>query len=74
MRCVKKCLSFWRRRLEANAGNMFLTGAVEANDLFQEALQRFTQWLWIEHPTFQLRDGHSTTRCRRPSELFVITA
>jgi len=61
----------WRH---ANAGNMFPTWAVEVNDLYQEALQRFTQWPWIEHPTFQLRGRHSTTRYRRPSEIFVVNA
>jgi len=27
----------------------------------QGALRKFTQWLWIEHPTFQLGGGHFTT-------------
>jgi len=33
---------------------MFLNVAVEANDLAQGALQRFTQCGWIGHATFQL--------------------
>ena len=35
--------------------------AVELNVLAQAALRRFSQWPWIDHPTFQLRDGHFTT-------------
>jgi len=31
--------------------------AVEVNALAQGALRQFTQWLWIEHPTFQLGGG-----------------
>jgi len=30
----------------------FLPGAVEVNALAQGALRQFTQWLWIEHPTY----------------------
>jgi len=40
---------------------MLLAGAVEVNALAQGTLQQFTQWLWIEHPTFQLGGGHFTT-------------
>jgi len=35
---------------------LLLAGAVGVNALAQVALRRFTQWLWIEHATFQLRD------------------
>jgi len=37
---------------------VLLAGAVEVNALAQGALRQFTQWLWIEHPTFQLGGGH----------------
>jgi len=39
----------------------FLPGQFEVNTLAQGALQQITQWLWIEHPTFPLGDGHFTT-------------
>jgi len=42
--------SWW----QAEAWIVLLTGAVEVNALVQGALRRFTQWPWIEHPTFQL--------------------
>ena len=29
-------------------------------------LRQFTQWLWIEHPTFQLGGGHFTTELTPP--------
>jgi len=40
---------------------LLLTGAVEASDLAQGALRRFTQCRWTVHTTFQLWGGHSTT-------------
>jgi len=40
---------------------VLLAGAIEVNALAQGALRQFTQWLWIEHPTFQLGGGHFTT-------------
>jgi len=40
---------------------MLCVGAVAVNALAQGALRRLTQWLRIEHPTFQLGGGHSTT-------------
>jgi len=43
--------------------SMMLLGAVEANAL---ALRRSTQWPLVEHPTFQLRGGHSTTELSSP--------
>jgi len=46
---------FWR---QAEAWNVLLAGAVEVNALAQGALRQFTQWLRIEHPTFQLGGGH----------------
>ena len=36
------------------------------NALAQGALRQFTQWLWIEHPTFQLGGGHFTTELMPP--------
>ena len=48
----------WR---QAKAWSLLLSVAVEVNALAQGALRRFTQWWWIEHPTFQLRGGHFTT-------------
>jgi len=35
---------------------LFLAGAVGVNALAQVAQRRLSQWLWIEHATFQLRD------------------
>ena len=37
------------------------------NALAQGALRQFTQWLWIDHPTFQLGGGHFTTELMPPS-------
>jgi len=54
----------WR---QAEACIVFLSGEVEVNALAQEAVRQFTQWLWIEHPIFQLRGRHFTT------ELFTLS-
>jgi len=35
-----------------------LSGRFWVNTLAQGVLRQFTQWPWIEHPTFQLRGGH----------------
>jgi len=43
----------WR---QAEAWIVLLPGAVEVNVLAQGALRQFTQWPWIEQPTFQLGD------------------
>jgi len=48
----------WR---QAEAWIVLLVGTVEVSALAYGALRQFTQWLWIEHPTFQLRGGHFTT-------------
>jgi len=53
----------WR---QAEVCIVFLAGAVEVNALAQRALQQFAQWLWIEHPTFQLRGRHSTNELLLP--------
>ena len=47
---------------------MLLAGAVEVevNIFAQGALQQFTQWLWIEHPTFELGSRHFTTELMLP--------
>jgi len=45
---------------------VLLARAVEVNDLAQGALRRVAQWPWIEHPTFQLRDGHFITELLPP--------
>jgi len=45
---------------------VLLAGAVEVNALAQGALRQFTEWLWIEHPTFQLGGGHFTTELLPP--------
>jgi len=45
---------------------VLLAGVVEVNAIAQGALQQFTQWLWIEHPTFQLGGGHITTELLLP--------
>jgi len=55
--------SNWR---QAEAGIVLLAGAVEVNALVQEAVRQFTQWLWIEHPTFQLGGGHLTIELLPP--------
>ena len=38
-----------------------LLGRFWVNILAQGVLRKFTQWPWIEHPSFQLRGGHFTT-------------
>ena len=43
-----------------------LPGWFWVNTLAQGVLRLFTQWPWIEHPTFQLRGGHFTTELVRP--------
>ena len=40
---------------------MLLAGEVAMNVPAQGALRQFTQWLWIDHSTFQLGGGHFTT-------------
>jgi len=45
---------------------MLLTGAIEVNAVAQGAWRRFTQWPWIEHPTFQLTGGHYITELSLP--------
>jgi len=40
---------------------MLSVWAVVVNALAQGARQQVTQWQWMEHPTFQLGGGHSTT-------------
>jgi len=45
---------------------------VEVNALAQGALRQFTQWPWIEHPTFQLRGGHFTTELLPPQQLATL--
>ena len=57
----------WR---QAKAWIVLLARAGEVNALAQGVLQQFTQWPWIEHPTFQLRGGSSTTELLPPPILF----
>jgi len=38
-----------------------LPGRFWVNTLAQGVLRQFTQWPWIDHPTFQLRGGHFAT-------------
>jgi len=45
---------------------VLLAGVVEVNALAQGALRQFTQWLRIEHPTFQLIGGRFTTELLPP--------
>jgi len=49
---------------QAEACNLLLVGVVEVNALAQRVLRQFTQWSWIEHPTFRLcsRRWTSTTQ------------
>jgi len=56
----------WR---QAEACIVLLAGAFEVNALAQGALRQFTQWLWIEHPTFQLGGGNLTTELLPPQWL-----
>ena len=60
----------WR---QAETWIVLLAGAVEVNALaaLAQETQQFTQWLWIEHPTFQLRGGHFTTELCRPRWIFL---
>jgi len=51
---------------------VLLAGAVEVNALAQGALLQFTQWLWIEHPTFQLGGGHFTNDWPNATPHFVL--
>jgi len=60
--------SNWR---QAEAWNVLLAGAVEVNALAQGALRQFTQWQWIEHPTFQLGGGHLITELLPPHKLLA---
>jgi len=45
-------IDIWR---QVKSWTMSLVGAVEVNAQAQGELRRFTQWTWIEHPTFQWR-------------------
>jgi len=56
----------WR---QAEARIVLLAGAVEVNALPQGVLHQFTQWVFIEHPTFQLRGGHFTTELLPPQKV-----
>ena len=38
---------------------MLLTGVAQMSAVAQGALRKFTQWPWIEHPTFQSRGRHT---------------
>jgi len=53
----------WR---QAEASIVLFAGAVEVNAPAQGALRRFTQWPWVEHPTFQLEGAHFTTELMLP--------
>jgi len=53
---------------------VLLAGAIEVNALAQEALRQFTQWPWIENPTFQLGGGHFTTELKPPQNSLHVTA
>jgi len=58
---VPNFVIFWWRQLAAGLNlNCASCRGVEVNALSQAALRQFTQWLWIEHPTFQLGGGHFT--------------
>jgi len=45
----------WR---QAEASIVLIAGEVDMNAFAQGALLQFTQWLWIEHSTFQSGGGH----------------
>jgi len=61
----------WR---QAEAWIVLLAGAVEVNALVQGALRQFTQWLWIDHSTFQLTGGRFATDLLPPSMQQAATA
>jgi len=80
--CLGKNGFFWHTRVffvdfgdgnwrQAEASIVLLAGAVEVNALAQGALRQSTQWLWIEHPTLQLRGGHFTTEHLKRSNIKV---
>ena len=58
----------WR---QAEAWIVFLAGAIDVNALAQGALRQFTQWLWMDHPTFQLRGRHLSTELLPPQSRLV---
>ena len=60
---VTGCIEYFRSFFYFGYVNWRQTGAW--NLLLAET--RFTQWPWIEQPTFQLRGGHSTIDYRRTS-------
>jgi len=53
---------------QAYAWNMLFVKAVEVNALAQGALRQFTQYLWFEHTTFQLRGWNFTTELLPPPQ------
>ena len=55
------------------AWNLLLARVAKMNSLAQGVLWWFTQWLWVEHPTFQLRSRYSTTAGNTMTFLTVIT-
>ena len=57
--CMIECSVFNDNWWQAEACLMRVVGAVEIKA--QGVLRRVIPWPWIEHPTFQLRSGHSTT-------------
>jgi len=62
----------WR---QVEAWIVLLAGAIEVNALAQGALRQFTQWLWIEYPTFQLEaDTLPLSYCRPWAIAFTSTA
>jgi len=46
---------------EVEAWIVLLARSVDLSTLAQGAQRQFSQWLWFEHPTFQLRGGYFTT-------------
>jgi len=46
--------------LSRSLNNAFI-GPVGVNALVQGALRRVARWPWIDHPTFKLGGGQSTT-------------
>jgi len=51
---------------------VLLAGAIEVNALAQGVLRQCTQWLWIEHPTFQLGGGNFTPEQMPPHNFLLL--
>jgi len=57
------CIQLWVTEIggRVKPGFFFFSKRVRWTLLTPGALRWFTSWRWIDHPTSQLRSGHSTT-------------